>query len=338
MASKQSINEILYFGLIDYVPKKKLIDYKNEFSSRKTHNTKFALSFFPKYIDFDKAIKKPKQHYDTLLLNYWIVEVPINGLKWSRLISDYEYGKNSITNKRIRAERNNVKTRTKLLLTKKQKEERRKKKLDLSKEPVLHGEVIRRMKIDPEYAAKIKAIAKKNSEKELSFREKAKALTQNKQARFLTKEQLEQQKESVINAEALMNMSYSSEQVDEQIASSFRIHGQKNPNKKKENKKEILDNYVRHENNSKEIGDIVGSDESHDNLVDEKRGRKINFDRFKLKVASENDIIAKVFNYIIDWIQVFFFIGLILVCVFLFQHLYFFIFSPIIEYLRSVFF
>ena len=32
MPSKQTIIETLYFGLIDYVPKKKLIDYKNEFA------------------------------------------------------------------------------------------------------------------------------------------------------------------------------------------------------------------------------------------------------------------------------------------------------------------
>lgn len=186
MASKQSIIETLYFGLIDYVPKKKLIEYKNEFSSRKRHNTKFALSFFPKYIDFDKAIKKPKSHYDTLLLNYWIVEVPNAGLIWSKLISDYEYEKNSITNKRIKAERNNVKTRTKLLLTKKQKEERRKKKLDLTKEPVLHGEVIRRIKSDPEYAAKIKAIALKNSQKKsLTYKGKMTSLTQEQKAKAM---------------------------------------------------------------------------------------------------------------------------------------------------------
>ena len=214
MASKQTIIETLYFGLIDYVPKKKLIDYKNEFSSRKTHNTKFALSFFPKYIDFDRAIKKPKQPYDTLLLNYWIIEVPNNGLKGSRLISDYEYGKNSITNKRIKAERNNVKTRTKLLLTKKQKEERRKKKLDLTKEPVLHGEVIRRIKSDPEYAAKIKAIAKKNSEKKLNYTEKLQTIERNKSSNFLTKEQQEPLEKSVNAQAGKKNTPYSSEQTE----------------------------------------------------------------------------------------------------------------------------
>ena len=62
MASIQSIIETLYFGLMDYVPKKKLIEYKNKFSSRKTHNTKFALSFFPKYIDFDRLSKNLNTH------------------------------------------------------------------------------------------------------------------------------------------------------------------------------------------------------------------------------------------------------------------------------------
>jgi hypothetical protein len=172
VASKQTIINILYFGLMDYVPKKKLVEYQNEYSSRKTHNTKFALAFFPKYINFDKAIKKPFSQYDTLLLNYWIIEVPNNGLKWSRLISDYEYGNSGIVNKLLKSEKNKVKTRTKLLLTKKQKEERRKKKLDLSKDPVLHGEVIRRMKIDPVYANKVKAIALKNSQMSLNCMKK----------------------------------------------------------------------------------------------------------------------------------------------------------------------
>lgn len=211
MPSKQSIIETLYFGLMDYVPKKKLVDYKNEFSSRKTHNTKFALSFFPKYIDFDKAIKKPKRHYDTLLLNYWIVEVPNNGIEWSRLFSNYEYEKNNIPNKRIKAKKNNGET--KLLLTKKQKEERRKKKLDLSKEPVLHGEVIRRIKTDPEYAAKIKKIAKKNSEQKLNYTENLQAIERNKSSGFLNEEHQVPVKESVESSKDITSITSCLEQI-----------------------------------------------------------------------------------------------------------------------------
>lgn len=86
MATKTTIVNILYFGLMDYVPKDKLIDYQNKFTSRKTYSTKFALSFFPKYIDFEKAIKNPVHPYDALLLNYWIVEVPIIGLRGSKIL------------------------------------------------------------------------------------------------------------------------------------------------------------------------------------------------------------------------------------------------------------
>jgi hypothetical protein len=150
---------------MDYVPKKRLLEYKNEFTSRKTYNTKFALRVFPKYIDFQKAIKKPLEQYDILLLNYWIIEVPANGLIWTKLISNYEYGMSRLINQRLKAEKNNTKTRTKLLLTKKQKQEIRNKKINSLKEPFLQGEVIRRMKTDPEYAKKIKATALKNSEK-----------------------------------------------------------------------------------------------------------------------------------------------------------------------------
>jgi len=180
LATKQSIIEILYLGFMDYVPKKRLVEYQNEFTSRKTHNTKFALEYFPKYINFKKAIKKPLKAYDTLLLNYWIIEVPVNGLKWSKLISNYEYGMSRLVNQRLKAEKNKTKSRTKLLLTKKQKQEIKAKKLYSTKEPFLQGEVIRRMKADPEYAAKVKAIALKNSEKKLNYTEKLQAMAQNK--------------------------------------------------------------------------------------------------------------------------------------------------------------
>lgn len=111
---------------MDYVPEERLIDYQTRYASRKSHNTKFALSFFPKYIDFEKAIKNPFSPYDALLLNYWIIEVPNIGLRGSKLLWDYHYGKNSLLNKIIKVKAQNLKPRTKLLLTKKQKEERKK--------------------------------------------------------------------------------------------------------------------------------------------------------------------------------------------------------------------
>ncbi|MEW4923927.1 hypothetical protein [Algibacter sp. 2305UL17-15] len=180
MSTIKRVCEVSYFGLMNYVLKKNLIDYQNEFSKRKGFTTKFALKFFPKYINFQKAIKKPVEQYDVLLLNYWIIEVPNNGLKWSKLISDYEFGKNSLINQRLKAEKKQTKTRAKLLLTKKQKQEIRNKKLDLFKEPTLQGEVIKRMKTDPEYAKKIKAIALKNSEKKSNYTDNVRMMSQIK--------------------------------------------------------------------------------------------------------------------------------------------------------------
>ncbi|WP_282031714.1 hypothetical protein [Winogradskyella eximia] len=100
----QTTIEVLYYGLMPYVANRNKQNYKDEFNSRKTHNQKFALQFFPKYINFDKWIKQPKQPYDILLLNYWIIEVPVKGVTYSKLIGNYQRENNGRINKRIKAE------------------------------------------------------------------------------------------------------------------------------------------------------------------------------------------------------------------------------------------
>lgn len=72
MSELEIIIKDLYLGLLNYVPNKRRKDYTDEFTSRKSYNTKFALKFFPKYIDFEKWSKKPKKPYDINLINYWI--------------------------------------------------------------------------------------------------------------------------------------------------------------------------------------------------------------------------------------------------------------------------
>jgi len=105
MAIIESIVFTLFDGLYDYVPNRKKKEYTDEFNSRKTLNTKFALSFFPKYIDFEKWSKNPKDPYDTLLINYWMIEVPVIGLKYSNLLGSYSRG-NRILNKRLKKKSN----------------------------------------------------------------------------------------------------------------------------------------------------------------------------------------------------------------------------------------
>jgi hypothetical protein len=98
----QNIIETLYVGLMPYVANRNKRKYKDEYTSRKTHTTKFALQFFPKYINFDKWVKEPKQPYDILLINYWLIEVPTNGFKNSTLIKDYDRQNNKHINRRLR--------------------------------------------------------------------------------------------------------------------------------------------------------------------------------------------------------------------------------------------
>ncbi len=107
MATIESITYTLFDGLSDYVPNRKKKEYTDEFNSRKTFNTKFALNFFPKYIDFEKWSKNPKNPYDILLINYWMIEVPLIGLKYSNLLGSYDRG-NRILNKRLKNKKNST--------------------------------------------------------------------------------------------------------------------------------------------------------------------------------------------------------------------------------------
>lgn len=105
MATIESITHTLYVGLYDYVANRNKKAYREEFNSRKTFSTKFALEFFPKYIDFEKWSKKPKDPYDMLLINYWMIEVPVIGLKYSNLLGSYSRG-NRILNRRLKKKTN----------------------------------------------------------------------------------------------------------------------------------------------------------------------------------------------------------------------------------------
>ncbi|WP_418636855.1 hypothetical protein [Winogradskyella sp.] len=101
MAKVEYIINVLYEGLYDYVPNRKKKEYRNEFNSRKSYTSKFALDFFPRFIDFEKWSKNPKDQYDIILINYWMIEVPISGLKSSQLFASYNRG-NKIINWRLK--------------------------------------------------------------------------------------------------------------------------------------------------------------------------------------------------------------------------------------------
>ena len=105
MATIESISYTLFDGLYPYVANRNKKAYRVEFEKRKTFNTKFALEFFPKYIDFEKWSKNPKDPYDILLINYWMIEVPVIGLKYSNLLGSYTRG-NRILNRRLKKKTN----------------------------------------------------------------------------------------------------------------------------------------------------------------------------------------------------------------------------------------
>ncbi len=108
MTTVESVINDLYIGLLDYVPNKHKKEYVEEFTSRKSYNTKFALKFFPKYIDFEKWSKKPKKPYDINLINYWIYEVPEVGLSYTHLLSGYFNGNNKYLLKRLKNEKRKI--------------------------------------------------------------------------------------------------------------------------------------------------------------------------------------------------------------------------------------
>ncbi|MEG3657307.1 hypothetical protein V5097_07830 [Arenibacter palladensis] len=87
MAKIEPVARRLYEGLRPYVPKSKVHEYDNEFASRKMFTSKFVKEFFPKYVNFNYWIKKPKKEEDIRLLNYFIVEVPVLGVTWTKLLN-----------------------------------------------------------------------------------------------------------------------------------------------------------------------------------------------------------------------------------------------------------
>lgn len=101
MATIESITFTLYDGLYHYVANRNKKAYREEFNKRKTYNTKFALEFFPKYIDFEKWSKNPKDPYDIVLINYWMIEVPVVGLRYTNLFGSYTRG-NSVISRRLK--------------------------------------------------------------------------------------------------------------------------------------------------------------------------------------------------------------------------------------------
>lgn len=117
MEKIQHIIKVLYDGLYHYVPNRKKKDFREEFRSRKSFTTKFALDFFPRYIDFEKWSKNPKKPYDIILINYWMFEVPDIGLKSSELFFSYIIG-NRIIDQRLNKNSSEI---TKLKLNKKKK-------------------------------------------------------------------------------------------------------------------------------------------------------------------------------------------------------------------------
>lgn len=95
---------ICFEGFLPYVANRNKRKYKDEFANRKQYTQKFALQFFPKYVNFEKHIKNPKEPYDTLLFNYWLIEVPVLGIANTALFKSYVKG-NVLLNKTMRAEK-----------------------------------------------------------------------------------------------------------------------------------------------------------------------------------------------------------------------------------------
>jgi hypothetical protein len=101
MATLEEIAIISYQGLYKYVPNRNKKKFRDEFVGKKRYTSKFLLAVFPKYIDFEKWSKNPKNEYDIILINYWLIEVPNVGLKRTQLFNSYN-GANKIINKRIK--------------------------------------------------------------------------------------------------------------------------------------------------------------------------------------------------------------------------------------------
>lgn len=89
MPTQQDIVLILMRGFRHYVKDAILKKYDDEFAKRKRYTSKFILKVFPKYIDYDYWISRPKEKRDTYLFNYYFVEVPTTGLIYTPLLKRY---------------------------------------------------------------------------------------------------------------------------------------------------------------------------------------------------------------------------------------------------------
>ena len=87
------IIEQSYMGFRPYVAMESIELYDNSFFHRKSHNLKFALSFFNKYLDLEVIGNDLKHPYDIFLINYWLYEVPDTGLKTTKLLKKYTNGR-----------------------------------------------------------------------------------------------------------------------------------------------------------------------------------------------------------------------------------------------------
>ncbi len=96
MPTQQDIALILFNGFRPYVPLSKLEYYDDEFTKRRRYAPKFISEVFPKYINFDYWNSRPKEKRDTYLFNYYLIEVPNLGLKYTPLLKRY------VTNTHIR--------------------------------------------------------------------------------------------------------------------------------------------------------------------------------------------------------------------------------------------
>ncbi|MAL58554.1 MAG: hypothetical protein CMC14_00750 [Flavobacteriaceae bacterium] len=86
---KSELTIELYKAFRPYVKKKQLSDYDNSFLKRKVKDEKLILSLLKKYIDLESCSKKPKNEHDILIINFALVELPLVGLKYTKLFKDY---------------------------------------------------------------------------------------------------------------------------------------------------------------------------------------------------------------------------------------------------------
>ena len=85
MPTQRNIALILYHGFRLYVHHTKRLEYDTIFSSKKSYDKKFLLEFFPKYVNHQVWMSKPKEKRDTYLFNYYFVEVPTVGFIFTPL-------------------------------------------------------------------------------------------------------------------------------------------------------------------------------------------------------------------------------------------------------------